>query len=107
MKDGIHFAGHRNDLLDVYLSMDIFLMTSIMEGLPNTILEAMAMEVPVVFPSVAGVPELIVDGEHGSLCPVGDAEALSQKVIELIENPELRIRFAENARKRVEEGVFV
>ena len=103
LKDSISFTGHRDDLLNVYPSLDIFLMTSITEGLPNTILEAMAMEVPVVSTSVGGVPELIVDGEHGFLCSVGDAEALSRKVIELIQNSGLRIKFAQNARKRVEE----
>jgi glycosyltransferase involved in cell wall biosynthesis len=103
LKDSINFTGHRNDLLDAYSSMDIFLMTSITEGLPNTILEAMAMEVPVVSTAVGGVPELIVDGKHGFLCSVGDAEALSRKVVELIQNSGLRVKFAENARKRVEE----
>jgi glycosyltransferase involved in cell wall biosynthesis len=103
LKDSIYFTGHRSDLLDAYSSLDIFLMTSVTEGLPNTILEAMAMKVPVVSTSVGGVPELIVDGEHGFLCSVGDAEALSRKVIELIQRPGLRVKFAENARKRVEE----
>ena len=103
LKDSIYFTGHRDDLLYVYSSLDIFLMTSITEGLPNTILEAMAMEVPVVSTAVGGVPELIVDGEHGFLCSVGDAEALSRKVVELIQNSGLRVKFAENARKRVEE----
>ena len=99
LKDSIYFTGHRSDLLDVYSSLDIFLMTSITEGLPNTILEAMAMEVPVVSTAVGGVPELIVDGEHGFLCSVGDAEALSRKVIELIQNPGLRSQVCGECKK--------
>jgi glycosyltransferase involved in cell wall biosynthesis len=44
-----------------------------------------------------------VDGEHGFLCSAGDAETLSQKVVQLIQNSGLRVKFSENARKRVEE----
>jgi glycosyltransferase involved in cell wall biosynthesis len=57
LKDIVFFTGHRTDLLNIYSSFDVFLMTSRTEGLPNTVLEAMSMEVPVVSTRVAGVPE--------------------------------------------------
>jgi L-malate glycosyltransferase len=100
----VHFTGHRNDLLDMYSSFDLFLMTSLMEGLPNTVLEAMSMGIPVVSTRVAGVPELVVDGKTGYLCPVGDADFIAAKVIELLANPGARERFARNGRERVVES---
>jgi glycosyltransferase involved in cell wall biosynthesis len=103
LERSIYFTGHRNDLLDIYCSFDIFLMTSIMEGLPNTVLEAMAMKVPVVSTAVAGVPELVVDGQTGSLCPIGDAEMLAEKVIQLLDDRMLCAEYADSGRKRIED----
>jgi len=100
----ICFTGHRNDLLNVYSSLDLFLMTSIKEGLPNSILEAMAMGVPVVSTAVDGVPELIVENETGYLCPTGDVETLSNRVIDLLKDKGLRGRFAQAGRKHIIEN---
>ena len=98
----IYFTGHRNDLLNIYSSFDLFLMTSIMEGLPNTVLEAMSMEVPVVSTAVAGVPELVDDGSTGYLSRIGDAESLADQVITLLTNHNLRDDFSRAGRKRLE-----
>jgi len=97
------FAGFRSDLINIYSSLDLFLMTSLAEGLPNTVIEAMSMEVPVVSTAVDGVPELVVDGETGFLCDIGDVDTLAKKVVELIENETLRNSFSKAARKRIEE----
>jgi len=99
----VYFTGHRTDLLDIYSSFDLFLMTSLTEGLPNTVLEAMAMEVPVVSTEVGGVPELIVSQENGLLCPVGDAEALADAVSTLLQQPQRRQEMVHKSRKRIEE----
>ncbi|WP_319525806.1 glycosyltransferase family 4 protein [uncultured Desulfosarcina sp.] len=98
----LHFTGHRNDLFDIYRSFDLFLMTSFTEGMPNTVLEAMAMEVPVISTRVAGVPELVEDGKTGVLCPIGDVEALSQAVVALLGNREMLESFASTGRRRIE-----
>jgi len=97
------FTGFRADLVNIYSSLDLFLMTSIAEGLPNTVLEAMSMEVPVVSTAVDGVPELVVDGKTGFLCDIGDVDTLAKKVVELIENDPLRNSFSKAGRKRIEE----
>ncbi len=102
LEKSIHFTGHRNDLFNVYSSFDLFLMTSIVEGLPNTVLEAMAMEIPVVSTSVSGVPELVSNGKTGYLCDLGDYKSLAEKVINLLENGSLRVNFAVQSRKRIE-----
>jgi serine acetyltransferase len=99
----IRFTGHRDDLRNVYASFDIFLMTSLTEGMPNTLLEAMAMEVPAVSTAVGGVPELLVDEVNGFLAPVGDAEGLAASVMRLVNEPMLRARCGSLCRERVEE----
>ena len=73
-----------------------------MEGLPNTVLEAIAMEIPVVSTAVAGVPELIEDGITGYLSPIGDSKSLAEQVIKLLKDQNLCDDFAIAGRKRVE-----
>ena len=102
LSDSFYFTGHRSDLLDIYASLDLFLMTSLTEGLPNTILEAMAMEVPVVSTAVAGVPEVVEHNKTGYLSPIRDVQGLSRQVIELLQDPELIKRFRQASRERIE-----
>ncbi len=101
--DRIHFTGHRSDLKNVYASLDVFLITSRTEGMPNSVLEAMALELPVVSTNIGGVPELVVEGETGILCPPGDAGALAEAVGRLLADEKLRGEFARASRRRVEE----
>jgi glycosyltransferase involved in cell wall biosynthesis len=98
------FTGHRTDLLDIYTSLDVFLMTSLTEGLPNTVLEAMALQVPVVSTIVAGVPELISHGETGFLAPIRDVDGLSNHVTQLLSDSSLRHQFGQKARRRIEDS---
>lgn len=99
----VSFTGHRTDLRDLYVSFDLFLMTSLTEGLPNALLEAMAMGVPVVSTSVGGIPEVLEDGNGGFLSHVGDAAGLAGHVLRLFDDPELLRRFGIACRKRIEE----
>ncbi len=96
------FTGHRNDLLDVYVSFDVFLMTSLTEGMPNTLLEAMALGVPSVSTAVGGVPELLGHGSGGFLAPVGDIDGLAGHVVRLLHDPELREKCGAACRDRIE-----
>lgn len=98
----VRFTGHRNDLLDIYASFDMFIMTSLTEGLPNTLLEAMALSVPSVSTAVGGVPELLEHGYGGFLAPVGDAAALTRHVVSLLEDTALRERCGRECRERIE-----
>ena len=77
-------------------------VTSISENMPNTVLEAMAMEVPIVSTAVGGVPEILVDKETGLLAPIKDVDILSREVLRLLRNKILRAKIADSARKHVE-----
>ena len=103
LDDVIFFTGHRTDLKEVYASFDLFLMTSRTEGMPNTLLEAMALELPAVSTDVGGIPELAADGGTAILAGVGDVSALAAGVCQLVADPELRCRFAASARHRIEQ----
>lgn len=72
------------------------------EGLPITILEAQAMNLPVIGSSHAGIPEAVIHGETGLLFPEKDSQALAQSIVNFAQNPQLREQCASTARKRIE-----
>ena len=96
-----HFTGYRFDLLPVYAAFDIFLLTSRREGLPNSILEAMALALPVVTTDVAGARELVANGCTGYVLPQGDHAGLARALITLAENDQLRLQLSQFGRERV------
>ena len=100
--DRVIFTGYRRELLPVYASFDIFLLTSRREGLPNSLLEAMAMGVPVVTSDVAGAKELVVDGQAGFVLPQGDVEGIARALITLATDDRQRTRMGQAGRERVE-----
>jgi glycosyltransferase involved in cell wall biosynthesis len=85
---------------------DLFVLPSILEGLPVTIVEAMAYGRPIVATTVGGIPELIKDGVNGLLCPAHDSKALAGQILRLLDNHDLRIQLGKNARKTYEGGTF-
>lgn len=95
------FTGWRADTLPYYAVMDIFVLPSLFEGLSNVMLEAMAMEKPVVATNVGGNVDLITNEENGFLVPVQDHKQIAHAVEELIENPELRMRMGSINRRIV------
>lgn len=101
IQEKVIFTGYRNDLLSVYKTIDVFLMTSITEGLPNTMLEALSMGLPVVSTNVGGVSELMVDDETGFLCKAKDVACLADKTIRIIKSKELRESISRAARERI------
>jgi glycosyltransferase involved in cell wall biosynthesis len=78
-------------------------LASTSEGMPGTLMEAMASGVAVVATDVGGTNELVVDGESGLLVPVADPPALTCALARLLVDPELRARFAEGGRRRMEQ----
>jgi glycosyltransferase involved in cell wall biosynthesis len=87
-------AGSRSDVSHLLAASDAFLLTSISEGIPLTVIEAMAAELPIVSTAVGGLPEMIEDGVSGYLCDARDHEALANRLTQLDSNPEERQQMA-------------
>jgi len=102
--DRVRFLGYVADPSQLYQALDLLVMSSVREGLPNSLLEAMAFEVPVVATDVAGIPGLIVDGESGLLVEAASAAALRRGVGRLLENPELGARLGRAGRRTIVES---
>lgn len=100
--DRVLFAGYHASLQEVYAAFDVFFLSSLREGLPNSILEAMAMGVPVVTTDVAGAKELVVDGKTGFVLPQRDVVGLSRTLLRLVGDQALRTAMGQAGRERVE-----
>ena len=101
LRDRVCFAGSREDVADLLKAMDIFVLPSLMEGMSNTILEAMATGLPIVATAVGGNPEILTDSRCGYLFQPGDAASLSEKLSSLLRSKEKRDRFGRESRERV------
>jgi glycosyltransferase involved in cell wall biosynthesis len=98
----IRFLGFRKDVPELLEAADVFVLSSLREGLPNVVLEAMALEVPVVCTAVAGVPALVEHQRTGWLVPSGSAGALAVGVRAVTETPGLGAALALEGRRRIE-----
>jgi glycosyltransferase involved in cell wall biosynthesis len=90
LEKDIILLGWRKDIPRVVSSLDVFVLTSLWEGLPIAVLEAMASSVPVVATNTGGISEVIVDGKNGFLVTPRGIESLSQRVIALLKDEKLR-----------------
>jgi glycosyltransferase involved in cell wall biosynthesis len=97
----IRFLGHRDDVASLLKVMDIFVLPSYSEGLPNALMEAMAARVACLSSRVGGVKVLIHEGIEGLTYPAGDVPALQRQLEKLIRDRDLRHRLGENARRRI------
>jgi glycosyltransferase involved in cell wall biosynthesis len=98
----VHFAGEQADVAPFLEEMDLYAQSSIAEGMPNSILEAMATGLPVVATAVGGTPEVVVDGETGVLVPPRDPTALAEALAAFLANPAMAAAFGRAGRARVE-----
>jgi len=103
LDDRVLFLGHRDDIPSLLNLMDIFVLSSRLEGCSISILEAMASGKPVIATSVGGNPELVLEGKTGLLFPSAEPEKLAETVIQLLKDEKLRKRMGEEGRKRVKE----
>jgi glycosyltransferase involved in cell wall biosynthesis len=103
---GLHavcrLTGHLADVRRAYHAFDLYVQSSDYEGTPNSVLEAMALETPVVATRAGGTEELVHHGVHGWLVPVGDVRQLANAIEQALAAPERARRFAVAARRRVE-----
>jgi len=96
-------AGFRPDILSVHKSFELFVMSSITEGLGTSLLDAMACGKPVVATRVGGIPEVVVDGETGFLVQPRDHAAMADAIARLLADPGLRDRMGAAGLARVRE----
>jgi glycosyltransferase involved in cell wall biosynthesis len=94
----VHFLGARRDLGNLLAAMDIFVLPSLWEGLPLSLVLAMGAGLPVVSTTVAGIPEVVREGETGLLVPPGNAAALGGALARLIQSTSDRARLGQAAR---------
>jgi glycosyltransferase involved in cell wall biosynthesis len=90
-----------SQIRDILSVVDIFLMTSIAEGTPLVILEAMSMGIPVVATDVGGISEQVANGKTGIVVPPKDVNAIAEAVLYLLENDEIRKQYGIKARERI------
>lgn len=99
----VEFAGYRSqaEVAEALQETDILVLPSFAEGVPVVLMEAMAARVPVITSRVAGIPELVNDGQSGILVPPGDVESLAAAIAQLLHDPERRGRMGEAGRAKV------
>jgi len=103
LEENVQILGFRKDVSRMLRLMDIFVLSSTSEGLPLSVIEAMASSKPVVVTNVGGLPEIVVPDRTGYLVEAKDAGALAEKIIILLEDEALRKQMGEAGRKLVEE----
>jgi glycosyltransferase involved in cell wall biosynthesis len=100
----VELLGQVRDVPSFFEGLDLFVLSSIREGLPNVVLEAMAMEVPVLATRVAGMPQLMASGVNGWLIEPGSSSAILEGIRAMAADAELRERLAAAGRHTVEQS---
>jgi len=94
-------TGWRRDIERVLSAIDVFVLTSLWEGSPIAVLEAIASSIPVIATHTGGIAELIIDGETGFLVPVHDIQRMSEKIALLLKDAQLRRRMSLGAKSNL------
>jgi glycosyltransferase involved in cell wall biosynthesis len=97
------FTGFRQNVFDIMHTFDLFVLSSLYEGLPMALLEAMSMGKPAVAPQVGGIPEVINDGLNGFLVQPKNPEALAERILQLLQDHVLYNKMSQNAAQVVRE----
>jgi len=101
LQDNVRLLGFRSDVPELLRIFDIFVLSSISEGLPLSAVEAMAACKPVVATKVGGLPELVKNGESGFLVPPKDASSLAEKILLVLNDSQLRATMGQKGRQIV------
>jgi len=97
------FLGYRSDISQLLNITDIFCLTSLKEGLPISLIEAMAVGLPVVGTNVEGIRDVIIHNQNGSLVNIGDVESLKNALLILLKNESMRRKYGEKSRSLAKE----
>jgi glycosyltransferase involved in cell wall biosynthesis len=89
---------------EAYSAADLFVLPSLEDNLPNTMLESLSCSTPVVAFATGGIPDVVIEGETGMLAPTGDSAALGRAIASMVSDPTLRNRMGQTGRERMVEG---
>ena len=106
LKRKIILTGWRNDIASILSCLDVFVLTSLWEGLPIAVLEAMAAGVPVIATDTGGISEVVLSGKTGYLVKPHDIQALQERLKELLTNPYLRNELSKSAGLSLESDEY-
>lgn len=95
----VHLLGFRPDVLSLHKAFDVFVLSSVTEGLGTSLLDAMACGKPIAATTAGGIPEVVEHGITGLLVPPRDAATLAETLISLLQDPALRARLGVNGRR--------
>ncbi len=102
LKECVTFLGFKKDVAESLKNIDIFVLSSLTEGISVSLLESMAAGKPAIVTNVGGNPEIVVDGETGILVPSKDPQKMAESIMKIIQNPDLAKKMGRAGRKRVE-----
>lgn len=100
LQDRVTFLGARSDVAEILAQSQIFVLCTHWEGLPRSIIEAMRAGLPVIATAVAGIPELVDEGNSGLMCRPRDVEDVTNQLRALIDSPTRRVEMGRQARQR-------
>lgn len=104
ISNSVIFTGYRKDILSIFSLCDIIVVPSLFEGMPNIVLEAMALKKPVIGTDIPEIAELIEDGKNGFLVPVKDnVKDIAEKILILLRNSEMRRNMGESGYNLIKE----
>jgi glycosyltransferase involved in cell wall biosynthesis len=101
--DRFQLVGHRPNPSEFYEAMDVYALSSLSEGLPNVVLEALAFRIPVAATRVGAIPQVIAHEKNGLLVEPGDSERLASGIARLLTDADLRSRLGDAGRRTVEQ----
>jgi glycosyltransferase involved in cell wall biosynthesis len=107
LEGSVHMLGARSDVDVLLPGFDVFVLSSRFEGLPISMLEAMASEVACVVTAVGGIPEVVTDGVDGRLVPPSQPERLAEALLDVLEDATVRAELAASGRRRVEDAFSI
>jgi sugar transferase (PEP-CTERM/EpsH1 system associated) len=102
LRGHVHFLGTTSRIPELLNALDVYVLSSIIEGISNSLLEAMATSLPVIATATGGTPEVVLDGESGLLIRSGAPEELAERLLDLYRDPKERERLGAAARRRVQ-----
>jgi glycosyltransferase involved in cell wall biosynthesis len=105
--DRVHFTGGRSDIPEVLASLDAFVFSSLHEGLPVAVSEAMLVGLPCILSDIEPLREISENGRFAEIFPTGNAAALAEKMIRLAQSAETRQQLAALSKKRAEENFSI